>query len=253
MGIVHINEIKGFKLREGVLIQGLPGIGLVGKIAVDYIVSELNLEKVAELYSDGLLLPIGNAGVFIDVRGVLKVPRYEFYMLSTKERDLLFLAGDVQPVGWSQYEVAERVLDFFISKGGAEVVGVCGTTAGREGEKAVYFAADSKDTAEWLEKLGFRRSIGGTITGACGLLPALASLKGLKGYVLMGTTMRAEPDPEASREVVKALCKIFGIKVSLEHLDTIIEEVRRKQAEAERLRKEYEERARREGLPGYYV
>ena len=63
MSITRLVEYRKVRLNRGVLIQGLPGIGLVGKIAVDYIVSELGLEKVAEVYSGHFLLPTGNAGL----------------------------------------------------------------------------------------------------------------------------------------------------------------------------------------------
>lgn len=250
MGWLKLVELKSFRLKDGVLVQGLPGIGLVGKIAVDYIISELKLEKVAELYSDGLLLPIGNAGVLIDNKAVIKVPRYEFYLYSGS-RDILFLTGDVQPVSWAQYEVANAVLDFFQERGGVEVVAVCGTTAGEEGVKEVYFAACSPEICEWLKGLGFKPSEGGTITGACGLLPALAALRGLKAYALMGTTHRPEPDPEASREIVKALNKIFGVQVNLENLNRMIEEIKKRQEEFKKFAELIAKETRR--TPSYYV
>ena len=39
------------KLHNPILIEGLPGIGLVGKIAAAHMIAELKAEKVAELYS----------------------------------------------------------------------------------------------------------------------------------------------------------------------------------------------------------
>ncbi|MEM0040661.1 MAG: PAC2 family protein, partial [Thermofilum sp.] len=93
---------KDIKLRDGVLVQGLPGIGLVGKIAVDYIVSRLDLEKVAELIGPGILLPAGNVGVFVTNQGELQLPSYKFYYYSGTERDFLFLTSEVQPTVWAQ-------------------------------------------------------------------------------------------------------------------------------------------------------
>lgn len=245
-------EYRDFRLNNGVLIQGLPGIGLVGKIAVDYIVSELRLEKVAEFFCDGLLLPVGNAGVFVDDNGIARLPSYRFYLLRTEERDILFLAGEVQPVSWAQYEVAEKVIGYFREKGGVEVVGACGTTADGE-EATVYYATADSKTAEELSGYGFRKSGGGTITGACGLLPVLASLEGLKGYVLMGSTTTPEPNPAAAREVIKALSKLFKIQVDLTNLETLIEEIKKKEEELRKLRETEQREKTKEGLPSWYV
>ena len=247
-----IVEYKSYSLKNGVLIQGLPGIGLVGKIAVDYIISELKLEKVAEIYSEGLLLPVGNAGVFVNDEGIITLPSYKLHLLETESRDILFLAGEVQPVSWAQYEVAEKVLEYFKEKGGVEVVAVCGTTA-EAGEEKVFFAAPDADTAAYLEKTGFARSRGGTITGACGLLPALASLKGFKGYVLMGSTSTPEPNPSAAREIIKALTKLFDIKVDLTNIDKLIEELKKKEEELKKLEEAEKKAKTKEGLPAWYV
>ncbi|MCX6798974.1 MAG: PAC2 family protein, partial [Candidatus Diapherotrites archaeon] len=40
------------KLAKPVLLVGLPGIGLVGKICVDYFLRQFKTEKIAEIYSD---------------------------------------------------------------------------------------------------------------------------------------------------------------------------------------------------------
>jgi len=247
LGVLEVIKHRDFKLKDGVLIQGLPGIGLVGKIAVDYIVSELKLERVAEAHSEAFLLPMGNAGVLIDNKGIIRLPHYSFYLHKGEKRDLIFLTSEVQPVSWLQHKVAEEVLDFFQSVGGVEVVGVCGTTSRGE-KRAVYYAAGSHDVAEWLDKMGFKRSGGGTITGACGLLPALAAKRGLRAYVLMGTAVSSEPDPEGGRLIVEAVSRLFDLKVDLRNLDKVIEELRRMQREVER----YKE-IREEGRPGYYV
>lgn len=248
--VTWIEELKEYKLNQGVLIQGLPGIGFAGKIAVDYVIQELRLQKVAELYSSHLTLPTGSAGVFITDDGLLKIPRYEFYFYSGN-RDLLFLTSDVQPVSWGQYEVAEKLLQYFKEKGGVEVAAVCGTTIGEEGKKEVYYAADNEETGKWLQTFGVKPSIGGTITGACGLVPAVASKMGLKAYALMASTTLQAPDPEAGREIVKVLMKIYDFKVSLENLDKVIEEIKKKEQEVRQLAEKM--RQARERRPEYYV
>jgi len=78
--VIKLRELRKVKLRRGVLVQGLPGIGLAGKLAVDYIVKELKLPKVAELISDGLLIQ-SNVAVFVDEEALLQLPVYDFFLL----------------------------------------------------------------------------------------------------------------------------------------------------------------------------
>jgi|YelNatPaOPRAMG01_1025707.scaffolds.fasta_scaffold08117_12 proteasome assembly chaperone (PAC2) family protein len=247
--MIRLRELERVRLRDGVLVQGLPGIGLAGKLAVDYIVRELHLRKVAEAQIDGLMVH-SNVAVFVDSEAILRVPTYDFYLFQGKKRDAIFLTAPAQPVAWMQFEVAEHVLDYFQSIGGIEVVGVCGTTMGEE--EGVYFAASSVETREELLKLGFKPSPGGVITGACGLVPALAYLRGMKAYVLMGFVSQPELDPVAAKHLVQALCRILEMQVDTRNLDALIEEAKRREREmAEAL--EEETKGRREGAPPFYV
>ena len=46
-----IVEIEKVKMKNPILIEGLPGIGLVGKIAADHMIDELGAKQVAQLIS----------------------------------------------------------------------------------------------------------------------------------------------------------------------------------------------------------
>lgn len=246
--MIRLRELERVKLSNGALVQGLPGIGLAGKLAVDYIVRELRLPRVAEMYIDGLMMG-SSVAVFVDDEAILRLPSYEFYLFRGA-RDVLFLTAPTQPVAWMQYEVAERVLDYFQMIGGTEVIAVCGTTMGDE--EGVYFAAASEEVKKELLKLGFKPSPGGVITGACGLLPALASLRGMKAYALMGLVTQPELDPVAAKHLVQALSLMLGVQVDTSNLDALIEEVKKKREIMETLR-EREMRGRREEGPPFYV
>lgn len=47
-----IKLLKKKKLKNPVLITGLPGIGLVGKLVVDYMLKESKAERIAEVHSE---------------------------------------------------------------------------------------------------------------------------------------------------------------------------------------------------------
>src|SRR5881397_2601915 len=113
----RIHELAQVELKEPVLIQGLPGLGYVGKVAVDYFIEKLKPVKMAELYSSYLLFPDGNLGINISEDGTYSLPRYEFYGYGEKNPHAIFLTGDAQPSVTGQYEVASMVLDFVQSLG----------------------------------------------------------------------------------------------------------------------------------------
>lgn len=47
-----LNYLEKPKLKEPIIIAGLPGIAHIGKLAVEYLVHELKARKFAELYSE---------------------------------------------------------------------------------------------------------------------------------------------------------------------------------------------------------
>ena len=96
------------KLDKPVLIEGLPGIGNVGKVAVDFMIDELNAVKLYELFS--YTFP---HSVFVNEKNLVELPSTEIYYKKRKDGpDLLLLAGDVQPIDEiSCYEFSEKILD----------------------------------------------------------------------------------------------------------------------------------------------
>ena len=46
-----IIELGKIKLKNGIMLTGLPGIGLIGRVVGRYLVEELKAKKVADMYS----------------------------------------------------------------------------------------------------------------------------------------------------------------------------------------------------------
>ena len=62
------------KLNNPILIEGLPGIGNVGKLAVEHLIESINAKKFAEIYSKDF-----PPQVFINPDGTIKLVNNEFY------------------------------------------------------------------------------------------------------------------------------------------------------------------------------
>ncbi|VVB56815.1 PAC2 family protein [uncultured archaeon] len=204
--IVH----KKVKMKKPVLVEGLPGIGLVGKLAVDHLVKEKKALKVATLYS-----PHFPHQVIMRKSGVLRMIRLKFYHLPGPKNDLLLLAGDVQPVtSEAQYEVNGKVLDYFAKHGGREVVTLGGYGTGKRAEfPKVFGAATHKKDIPTYSKHGVVfGETRGSIVGAAGLLLGLGRLRHMHGVCLMGETHGGYVDPKSAIQVIDCLGKMVGMK-----------------------------------------
>src|SRR6266568_2339426 len=189
VGDTRINELSKVSLREPVLIQGLPGLGYVGKVAVDFFIEKLRPRKIAELYSSYLLFPDGNLGINISEDGTYSLPRYEFYAFGEREPHAIFLTGDAQPSVTGQYEVASTVLDF-AQRFGCKAVYTMGGYGTRSGNDvgAVYAVVGESVLGEKLRKMGAKMARGGAITGAAGVILGIGRQRGLQCAGLLGAT-----------------------------------------------------------------
>src|SRR3989338_8229445 len=100
---------KAPKLNKPIFIEGLPGIGNVCKVAVDFLIDELKAKKLYEITS--YTFP---HSVFVNEDNFVELPIVEvFYKQFKDKRCLLLLGGDVQPVDEiSSYDFSDKVLDF---------------------------------------------------------------------------------------------------------------------------------------------
>ena len=71
-----IKELKNVELKNPILVEGFPGLGMVGSIATNYLVKQLKARKLAVLHS-----PHFPYHVIVNKKGGARLLRGEFYFL----------------------------------------------------------------------------------------------------------------------------------------------------------------------------
>ena len=104
-------EMVGKKptLNKPIFVEGLPGIGNVGKVAIDFLIDELKAKKLFEVTS--YTFP---HSVFVNEDNLVELPMIEIFYkkFDGKRPDLILMGGDVQPMDEvSSYEFSDKVLD----------------------------------------------------------------------------------------------------------------------------------------------
>jgi uncharacterized protein (TIGR00162 family) len=212
---VEVKILKKPKLKNAIMIEGLPGIGLVGKLAADHMLDELNAKKFAEIYS-----PYLPPQVSIQDDGTIQLVNNELYFWKGKENDLILFLGDFQGITPdSQYQISERVIEigkeFNLSK--IFTLGGLGTGNIVKTPK-VFGAATDKNLVKELKKYGVIFRGGGAIFGAAGLLIGLGMRKNIPGVCLMGETHGQIIDAKSAEAVLEILTKILGIEMDMTEL-----------------------------------
>lgn len=211
------------KLKKPVLLVGLPGIGSVGKITVDFICSELKPVKLCSFLSDQM-----PHSVFVNENDLIELPKIELYYLKkNKGNDLCFLVGDIQPLSeQSAHHFCQTVISLFKKLKGEEIITIGGIGLQIIPEKPkVYCTGTSKEIIrKYASQVAVEERIFGVvgpIIGVAGLLPGLAKKEGLEGVILLAETFGhpIHVGIQGAREIIKILDKKFSFNLDLKKLD----------------------------------
>ncbi len=216
---------KKEKLKSPVLIEGLPGIGNVGKIVVDFIIEKLKAKKIYEFSSYSF-----PHSVFVNEKNLIELPKIEIYCkkLSKKHKhDLLLLAGDIQPIDEeSCYAFTDKVLDICSEHDVNEIITIGGIGLQTIPKKPTIYCTGNNNSIISKYKKGTILNdklygIVGPIVGVTGLLLGLSEKRKIPAIALLAETF-GHPmylGVKGAREILKALNKKFGLSINLKDLD----------------------------------
>jgi uncharacterized protein (TIGR00162 family) len=235
----YIKEFAEIQPNNPVLIEGLPGLGLVGKIAIRYLIKQLKAQKIAYLYS-----PHFPYFVLVNKKGNVRLLRGAFYYWKNPkgENDLILFTGDSQSQTIEgQYEIADRMIDFAEKYNVKTIATIGGYRMEAKEKPKVFVAATSQDVISKTIAAGaIISSSGSPIVGTAGLILGLARFKKIDALCLLGETRGYLPDPLAAKSVLEVLKSVFNFDVDLEGLN---EEIARAETMVTRLQQIEEKRA----------
>jgi TIGR00162 family protein len=208
------------ELKDPVFIEGLPGVGNVGKIAADYMKEKLNATKFANIYSKHLPPQVN-----LDENCIASLVSNElWYAKDVNGRDLIFLLGDYQGVTpEGQFVLAEEIMTVLIEMNVSRIFTLGGYGTGLMVEEPrILGAVTSMDVRNELEKHGVifsQGEPGAGIVGASGLLLGLAKIKGIDAACLMGETSGYFLDHKSASSLLSVLKNILGFEIDMEDLN----------------------------------
>ena len=235
----YIKEFAQIEPNNPILIEGLPGLGLVGKIALRYMIKQLKAKKIAYLYS-----PHFPYFVLVNKKGNVRLLRGAFYYYKNPNgpNDLILFTGDSQSQTIEgQYEIADRMLDFSEKYKVKTIATIGGYRMEPKEKPKVFIAATSQEILDKALQAGATLSTSGSpIVGTAGLILGLAKFKKISAICLLGETRGYLPDPLAAKSVLEVLKSTFNFDLDLAGLN---EEIARAETMVTRLQQIEEKRA----------
>ena len=232
----EVERLADPDLDDPVLIEGLPGVGHVGKLAAEHLLEELDGEPVRRIYSEHFPPQVSVED------GRTQLASASFHAVHTEQgHDLLVLTGDHQAQDTQgHYRLTDRVLDVAAEFGVERLFALGGVPTGELIEEYDVLGAATTDAlVEDLEAadVAFREDEpAGGIVGVSGLLLGLGERRDFAAACLMGETSGYLVDPKSAQAVLTVLQEVVGFEVdfgSLEDRAEEMEEVVRKIQEME--------------------
>ncbi|MDN7025199.1 proteasome assembly chaperone family protein [Methanoculleus sp. FWC-SCC1] len=223
--------------EKSVLI-GFPGSGLVGSIALQYLVEQMEFEQIGSITSKYF------PPVALMAKGVISAP------VRLYEKDsLAAIVSDVPIHPMICYEVANGIMNWLVQYNLREIVMIAGITT-NEPEKRVFGVATNQNV---LEKIAENTIIlpMGSISGIAASILTECKTRGIPGMGLLGETVNT-PDPRSSASTIEVLNKIYSLGLDVQPLLDQAVEIEAAMAQiAEQVQKTETAQPKREQLPMY--
>ncbi|MFQ6120913.1 MAG: proteasome assembly chaperone family protein [Methanosarcinales archaeon] len=223
--MMEYKKIKVFakapKSEHPVVFEGFPGIGLVGNIASQHIINELEMDYLGSINS--LYFP----PIAVLFEGIINMP---VRIYESPDNEIVTIVSDIPIHPSVSYEVGMELVDWIESINISEVVSIAGI-ATMSPENRVFGAATTEEMLEKIKGIVEIFQVG-TISGISGTILAECSIRNIPAISLLGETHSQNPDPRAAAAVIKVINTLYNLSIDTEKL---IEQGERIELELQRL------------------
>ncbi len=203
---VHFGKenLKGYTL-----IEGFPGMGLVGTIAAKYLVEKLKYEYIGYIDSDCFMpvirihegLPVRPARIYADRKNKIAV------LISEQVIGKHFTTA-----------MAKKTVQWVEKNGIEELISLSGVQASGDGTREmIYGIAANEESKALLKKYSLNEIKEGITTGITALILLELHDSKVRAISILGN-VQLSADYKATAEVLKKLNEILGLNLNVEPL-----------------------------------
>ncbi len=260
MAAIEIVELKKTDLRNAVIIDGFPSVGLVSSIVANYLIALLKMEYVAVMDSD--LFPTVSLIRDSEPLGPARV--YARPRLKDGEQQIVVFSTEIQPSAQLLRPLGTAIIDFaiaqrcrlVISAGGLIVERGEDEAGGEEeiGEVAVYGIGSTDAAQELLKEADAEPFLEGVISGTAGVLLNEGKRRQVDVITLLA---EARPDVADARAAALILAAIDQMVLHMNlNVEPLCKEAERLEAQLKVLHKDAARQSRGQSpnnkVEGYY-
>lgn len=212
-------------LVKPILIEGLPGVGNVGKIAADLISEKLNAKRFATILSEDL-----PQQVILDDECVANAIDNELWYANVNGKDIIFLLGDAQgTTTQGQFNLSKLVMDIILPYDPSMIITLGGYGTGNivNDPRILGAVSDPKLKSE-MERHGvgfYPSEPQGGIVGCAAILLSMGKAYGIDSVCIMGETSGYVLDHKSAKKVISVLGEILGTEFDTSDIQSEIDKL----------------------------
>jgi len=206
---IEFVELKKKNLSGYTLIEGFPGLGLVGTICAKYMVEKLSFEEFGTIESDGF-------SSIIRVHNGIPIFPSRIYVNDSLKLVVL-VSEQIIPKNLTM-RLAKKTVAWIKSKGIKRAISLAGINTGNAKDSTIYGIADNPQAKELLERNGVEMIKDGITTGVTALiLLELQKEPNIEAVSIMGP-VSIGADYKAAANLLEKLKPILGLNIDTKPL-----------------------------------
>ena len=213
---IEFHFIAKPKMKNPVLVEGFPGLGLVGTVSASYLIEKMKMEPLGYITGEAFppLAAVHNHMPLFPAR--------MYY--SQKHNIIVFVSEFVIPIT-AVNELATKIYEFAKEKKIKKIISLGGIAIKGE-QDTVYSIASTPALTNELGKIkGVEMIKEGATTGVTGVLLAQGAIDGYPVISLLAESQQGYMDPKAASMVLEILKQIVGISLDTAELEKEAEKI----------------------------
>jgi uncharacterized protein len=232
--MIKINLFEKLDLSGYTFLEGFPGAGLVGPMAISYIIEKLAMKYVGYVDSDRF-------PPLIAIHGERPLPAVRVYAYD-KAKVITILAEFAIPIDLT-YEMVEQIYGFIKANGISKIVSIGGIPSQQQDldQQAVFAIASTDALKKEAQKAGLREVGEGVATGINAMLMLKTTMDGVQDISILVPVDPNILDPKYAELAILSLNKLINLNVDIKELDKEAKEVEAKIKEVLKKNREIQE------------
>lgn len=209
-------EIKLFNetsLKGYTFIEGFPGIGLVGPMAISYIIDKLQMKYIGYLQSQ-------NFPPLVSIHKGEPMPSIRVYT-AEKEKLITIFAEFPIPIELIS-ELTDVIYDFIVKNGISNIYSIGGIPTNAQNsqkEEKPFVIASNSDITKNAVSVGLLPIDEGVATGVSALLLVKSTMNKGQDICIMVSVKQGIVDPTYAETAILSLNKLMNLNIDVTDLD----------------------------------